>query len=86
MPVVVMRVVGIRSLSVSHVEVPLTLLRIAHISEDHSSVCLSTEEDPHDPIVCTTTDDNELEEGCTIPMYAKTTTYKVPHAQRTIVI
>ena len=47
-------------------------------SETPSSVCVSTEEDPHHPIVCTTTDDNELEEGCTIPMYAKTTTYEVP--------
>ena len=56
----------------------LGTVKMVGASENHSSVCVSTEEDPHDPIVCTTTDDNELEEGCTIPMYAKTTTHKVP--------
>ena len=56
----------------------LGTVKMVRASEDHSSVCVSTEENPHDPSVCTTTDDNELEEGCTIPMYTKTTTYKVP--------
>ena len=52
----------------------LGAVKMIGASENHSSVCVSTEEDSHDPI----TDDNELEEGCTIPMYTKTTTYEVP--------
>ena len=47
-------------------------------SENYNWVCVPTEEEPHDPIVCTTTDDSELEESCRIPMYTKTTTYKLP--------
>ena len=56
----------------------LGTVKIVGASENYSSVCVPTEEDPHDPIVCTTTDDSELEESCTIPMYTKTTTYKLP--------
>ncbi|KAI6648259.1 hypothetical protein LOD99_12068 [Oopsacas minuta] len=49
---------------------------------DREYVYVSTEEDQGTIIVYSTTDDDELKEGCMVPMYIKMATYEIPPIRR----